>query len=122
MPVDQQREECAAQWETFVYQCYFAFDYKFPVTCLNVYDYDPSFTDSMKLIKDYHPVSEQSVGKWKMGMNLIASAKKPSSHQRHILFHIPADGCLDFDGWAMRGTNEFCYEEWKSYDDECSVT
>ena len=64
VPVEYQREECAVQWETFVYQCYFAYDYKFPATCLDVYDYDPSFTSSMKSIKDSQPVSKQSIGKW----------------------------------------------------------
>ena len=122
MPVELQPEECALQWETFVYECYWSLEHKFPVTCLYVYDYDPKYTASMISIKNSHPVNKQSIGKRNMGMNLLASTKRPTSHQRNSLITIPSESCLNSEGYySAEGTP--CYEEWMWFETiECNFT
>ena len=70
----------------------------------------------MKSIKDsLYPISKQSLGKRNMGLNLLASAKRPKSYQRNAPLTIPHKDCLDADGYyAALGT--FCYEEWMQFE------
>ena len=39
VPIEDQSDVCAEQWETFEEQCLISFDYKFPDSCLDVYNY-----------------------------------------------------------------------------------
>ena len=84
----------------------------------------------MRSIKDsLYPVSKKSLGKRNMGLNLLASAKRPSGHQRNALLTIPHESCLNAEGYYdVEGS--FCYNEWMQFetvecnfinwDDECA--
>ena len=54
-----------------------------------------------------------------MGMNLIASTKRPIGHQKNTLIHIPKASCYDLDSYNNRETNG-CYAEWIDFEENCT--